>query len=111
HSVLEHAITHTDDRLIGPSDLAHLNIPKAKQSSESPDQDSGIESIEALTRTSLINALEACQGNRRRAAKRLKVSLRTVYNMINRYGLPKKQPIKRPKNLSSPSGRQSAPRL
>jgi DNA-binding NtrC family response regulator len=100
HSVLEHAITHTDDRLIGPSDLAHLNKPQTKQSSESPDQDNGIESIEALTRTSLINALEACQGNRRRAAKRLKVSLRTIYNMINRYGLPKKQPIKHQKNPS-----------
>jgi DNA-binding NtrC family response regulator len=100
HSVLEHAITHTDDRLIGPSDLAHLNKPQTKQSSESPDQDSDIESIEALTKTSLINALEACQGNRRRAAKRLKVSLRTIYNMINRYGLPKKQPVKRPKSPS-----------
>ncbi len=97
HSVLEHAITHSDDRLIGPSDLAHLNKIQIKQPSESPNQDSGIESIEALTRTSLINALEACQGNRRRAAKRLKVSLRTIYNMINRYGLPKKQPLKRPK--------------
>lgn len=101
HSVLEHAVTHTDDRLIGPSDLAHLNKPHTTQSSESPDQDSGIESIEALTRTSLINALEACQGNRRRAAKRLKVSLRTIYNMINRYGLPKKQPVKRPKSPAS----------
>jgi len=107
HSVLEHAITHTDDRLIGPSDLAHLNKPQAKQSSESPDQDNGIESIEALTRTSLINALEACQGNRRRAAKRLKVSLRTIYNMINRYGLPKKQPIKRQKNGSTSKGSSS----
>ena len=64
------------------------------------DQDSGIESIEALTRTSLINALDACHGNRRRAAKRLKVSLRTIYNMINRYGLPKKHPVKRPKSPS-----------
>jgi DNA-binding NtrC family response regulator len=95
HSVLEHAITHTNDRLIGPSDLAHLNNSDVKEASKEDDLESGAGSIEALTKTTLINALEACQGNRRRAAKRLKVSLRTVYNMINRYGLPKKQSPKK----------------
>jgi len=95
HSVLEHAITHTNDRLIGPSDLAHLNNFDVKDASKEDDLESGAGSIEALTKTSLINALEACQGNRRRAAQRLKVSLRTVYNMINRYGLPKKQTPKK----------------
>jgi DNA-binding NtrC family response regulator len=95
HSVLEHAITHTNDRLIGPSDLAHLNNFDVIDASKEDDLESGAGSIEALTKTSLINALEACQGNRRRAAKRLKVSLRTVYNMINRYGLPKKQTPKK----------------
>jgi transcriptional regulator of acetoin/glycerol metabolism len=74
--------------------LAHLNNLHAKQPSEAEDLESNAGSIEALTKTSLINALDACQGNRRRAAKRLKVSLRTIYNMINRYGLPKKQPRK-----------------
>ncbi|MEN9535048.1 MAG: hypothetical protein RIR37_321 [Verrucomicrobiota bacterium] len=102
HSVLEHAVTHTDDRLIGPSDLGSLNLADAAKSSGEEDQDSDLGSIEALTKNSLINALEACQGNRRRAAKRLKVSLRTIYNMINRYGLPKKQlPRKTSTNLTS----------
>jgi DNA-binding NtrC family response regulator len=63
----------------------------AAKISDANDTESGAISIEALTKTSLINALEACHGNRRRAAKRLQVSLRTIYNMINRYGLPKKQ--------------------
>jgi transposase len=35
----------------------------------------------------LISALDSCGGNRRRAAKRLGVSLRTIYNMIARHGL------------------------
>jgi DNA-binding NtrC family response regulator len=104
HSVLEHAITHTDDRLIGPSDLAHLNDLDIKKPSEAEDLESGAGSIEALTKTSLINALEACHGNRRRAAKRLKVSLRTIYNMINRYGLPKKQPRKKTTAYHTASG-------
>jgi DNA-binding NtrC family response regulator len=100
HSVLEHAVTHTGDRLIGPSDLGQLNLFDAKGSTEEEDLESGSVSIDALTKTSLINALEACQGNRRRAAKRLKVSLRTIYNMINRYGLPKKQsPRKTPARI------------
>lgn len=105
HSVLEHAITHTSDRLIGPSNLAHLNNFDAKLASAAEDIESGAGSIEALTKTSLINALEACHGNRRRAAKRLKVSLRTIYNMINRYGLPKKQPRKKTQtNHTKPEG-------
>ncbi len=94
HSILEHAITHTHDRLIGPSDLAYLNKPSVKRSSDQNNLPDRPESIEALTKASLINALDACQGNRRRVAKRLNISLRTVYNMINRYGLPKKQPGK-----------------
>lgn len=43
--------------------------------------------MDDLERRSLVAALDACGGNRRRAAKRLGVSLRTVYNMIDRHGL------------------------
>lgn len=130
HNILEHAVTHTHDRLIGPSDLGYLNTPAPKRISrkkggqvpdntdnknestetnepnqltqtnqssnpKAPEDTKGIqpnpESIEALTKATLIKTLELCQGNRRRTAKRLNVSLRTVYNMINRFGLPKKQ--------------------
>jgi DNA-binding NtrC family response regulator len=88
HNYLEHAITRTKDGLIGPDDFPVLFHP------QEPDVrgilPAGASSIEELTKMSLIAALEACGGNRRRAAQRLKISLRTIYNMIERYELPKK---------------------
>jgi transcriptional regulator of acetoin/glycerol metabolism len=49
--------------------------------------------IDDLEKISLVSALDACNGNRRRAAKRLGVSLRTIYNMIDRHSL-RDQPLK-----------------
>ncbi len=89
-NVLEYAIIHTNDRLIGPKELPHLQNPSLhdflnKGAFVNP---LGSTSIDEITRASLLAALEACGGNRRRAAQRLKVSLRTVYNMIQRYEIP-----------------------
>lgn len=85
HNVLEHAVTHTNDGLIGPDDLPRMeSSPRPLQPGAIP---LGSASIDDITKASLVAALESCQGNRRRAAQRLKVSLRTVYNMIQRYEL------------------------
>lgn len=54
-----------------------------------PDPDS---TLNEITKANLLSALEACGGNRRRAAQRLKISLRTVYNMIHRYEIALKRP-------------------
>jgi DNA-binding NtrC family response regulator len=79
-SILEHAVTHTRDGIIGSGDLPLLPAVEELQRL-------GSASIDAVTKASLIVALEDCKGNRRRAAQRLKVSIRTVYNMIDRYQL------------------------
>ncbi len=89
YSVVEHAVTHTIDQLICPPDLPPL---KKVTKSLHPQQwmaglPIGATSIEDITKLSLVSALKACGGNRRRAAARLNVSLRTVYNMIRRYDL------------------------
>ena len=87
-SVLEHALTHTTDSLIGPNDLPRLLSSSGHKDfsrSEMKGIPLGSASIDDITKASLIAALEACGGNRRRAAQRLKVSLRTIYNMIQRY--------------------------
>jgi DNA-binding NtrC family response regulator len=85
---LEHAVSRTSDGLIGPDDFPpfHRQPADTAQAILPP----GGSSIEDLTKMSLIAALDACGGNRRRAAQRLKISLRTIYNMIERYELPKK---------------------
>jgi DNA-binding NtrC family response regulator len=48
------------------------------------------QALEDIERAALIAALENSGGNRKRAARILGVSLRTVYNMIDRFGLPKR---------------------
>lgn len=89
YNCLEHAVTRTSDGLIGPDDFPPLHSQQGEDARAMLPP--GASSIEDLTRMTLIAALEACGGNRRRAAQRLKISLRTIYNMIERYELPKKQ--------------------
>ena len=86
-SVIEHAVTHTRDGLIGPGDLPRLEPGNIGAQPSARMIPLGLSSIDEITKASLEAALEACGGNRRRTAQRLKVSLRTVYNMIRRYGL------------------------
>lgn len=85
-NALEHAVATTADGLISPSDLPRLADPSTKPT-ETASAVRPVPSIDDITRAALMAALDACNGNRRRAAQRLKVSLRTVYNMIQRYGL------------------------
>jgi DNA-binding NtrC family response regulator len=88
YNCLEHAVTRTSDGLIGPEDFPPLHQQLA--SDPQTTLPTGASSIEEITKMTLISALDACGGNRRRAAQRLKISLRTIYNMIERYELPKK---------------------
>ena len=85
-SALEHAVTTTADGLISPSNLPRLVNPPTQPAAATPAT-MAVSSIDEITRTALMAALDASHGNRRRTAQRLKVSLRTVYNMIQRYEL------------------------
>ncbi|MFZ9937046.1 MAG: sigma-54-dependent transcriptional regulator [Luteolibacter sp.] len=85
-SALEHAVATTGDGLISPSNLADLGMKSGGPEKSGPVP-MPASSIDEITKVALVAALDACNGNRRLAAERLKVSLRTVYNMINRYGL------------------------
>ena len=85
-SALEHAVATTGDGLISPSDLPDLGMKSGRPEKSGPVP-MPASSIDEITKVALVAALDACNGNRRLAAERLKVSLRTVYNMIHRYGL------------------------
>jgi DNA-binding NtrC family response regulator len=88
YSCLEHAITRSTDGVIGPDDFPSMRRP-IESDFRTPFPTGGA-SIDDITKLTLISALESCGGNRRRAAQRLKISLRTIYNMIERYDLPRK---------------------
>jgi DNA-binding NtrC family response regulator len=91
-NVMEHAVSHTMDGLIGPSDLPQLQTEQRQiAQTEVNGVTLGAVSIDEIAKIHLLAALEACGGNRRRAANRLNISTRTVYNMIRRYGIDGKK--------------------
>jgi DNA-binding NtrC family response regulator len=87
HNALEHAVANTRDGLISPTDLPRYVHGRDYHPDTTKMAGLGLTSIEEVTKASLEAALKACGGNRRRVAQRLKLSLRTVYYMIKRYGL------------------------
>jgi DNA-binding NtrC family response regulator len=87
HNALEYAVAHTSDGLITPADLPTFGDADPLTAQVAVQGATTVSSIDEVTRASLAAALEACGGNRRKTAQRLKVSLRTVYNMIKRYDM------------------------
>jgi DNA-binding NtrC family response regulator len=85
---IERAVGVCGGGLIGEHDLSEVIITAGRRPAGGSDEGlPGLPTIRGLERNSLISALDSCGGNRRRAAKRLGVSLRTIYNMIARHGL------------------------
>lgn len=89
--VLEVAFLNCRDGVIHVEDLPirFRQDIVMEESGDVPDPDS---TLNEISKANLISALDACGGNRRRAAQRLKISLRTVYNMIHRYDIALKRP-------------------
>lgn len=87
HNALEHAVASTKDGLISRADLPRYVQCGDQQPDTAMMAELGRISIDEVTKASLEAALKACDGNRRRAAQLLKLSLRSVYYMIKRYGL------------------------
>jgi DNA-binding NtrC family response regulator len=83
--VLDHSISKAGSGIVGIEELRSA-IPSIDAPSEAAKM-TGFARINDLEKAALVAALEACDGNRRRAAKRLGVSIRTIYNMIARHAL------------------------
>jgi len=79
-NTLERAMILSEGRTIG---LAHLRFdvpaPSPPAASAKP--------LSELEREAILRALEAVDGNRRRAAARLGIGLRTLYEKLKRYGI------------------------
>ncbi len=91
---LEHAIERaavlSDKEILDPVDLRKEPLP-APRSGAAGEQGAGSgtlrEVVERAERGAISDALRAAGGNRREAAKRLGVSLRTLFYKMDRYGL------------------------
>src|SRR5438034_11348617 len=89
---LEHAIERaavlTDNAILEPADFRREPLPSPISSGEKGEGRGTLrDAVEAAERQAILAALQATDGNRRAAAKRLGVSLRTLFYKIDRYRL------------------------
>jgi len=82
-NTLERAAILADGPEIGPEHLV-LEPARASATSASPD---GLRSLSALERDAIERTLMAVGGNRKEAADRLGIGLRTLYDKLKRYRL------------------------
>ena len=89
-NAIERAAVLSNEQILEPADFRNEPHP-TPQASESAEKGAGSgtlrEAAEAAERVAIIDALKATDGNRRAAAQRLGVSLRTLFYKIDRYGL------------------------
>ena len=90
---LEHAIERaavlSDKEILEPTDFRKEPLPAPRSQGGEQGAGSGTlrDAVEAAEREAITAALRAAGGNRREAAKRLGVSLRTLFYKMDRYGL------------------------
>ena len=81
-NAIERAVVLTDRDALEPQDFAH--VPRTTHHAPAGRLSDVVEAVE---RQAIAAALEESSGNRRAAAKRLGVSLRTLFYKMSRYGL------------------------
>jgi len=85
-NVLERSAILADGTMITADDLALL--PESSSDViETSGAEGGPQTVSQLERVAIERALAAVGGNRRRAAARLGIGLRTLYDKLKRYGL------------------------
>ena len=89
-SAIEYAVLHARGSEIAPEDLpSKLNAPHIRAAARSPLSAlfGDLPSLDELERRYLLHVLEAAGGNRTRAAEILGIDRRTLYRMVERFGI------------------------
>jgi len=89
-NAIERAAVLTNHEILSPADLQSepLSSPISDDLGEKGEEGGTLrETVEDAERRAIADALKATDGNRREAAKRLGVSLRTLFYKIERYGI------------------------
>ena len=84
-NAIERAVVLTDRDALEPNDFVHA--PRTTHHAPARGEVTLSDIVEAAERDAIAAALGAVGGNRREAAKRLGVSLRTLFYKMSRYGL------------------------
>ena len=85
-NVIERAVAFSDNVNIEPKDIVTLQQMTGGDAGKSLDQFTG-KSLEAIEKTSIEKTLEACGGNKTKAAKILGIAYSTLYEKIKKFKL------------------------
>ena len=88
-NAIEYAVVLARQGMIGVKELpAEIQLPAALQQAElSALPRSGVQSLDDLERTAILQALAECRGNKKKAAELLGIQRPTLYNKMKRYAI------------------------
>lgn len=88
-NAIEYAVVLAREGMIGVKELpAEIQLPSALQQTElAALPRSGVQSLDDVERTAIIQALAECHGNKKKAAELLGIQRPTLYNKMKRYAI------------------------
>jgi transcriptional regulator with PAS, ATPase and Fis domain len=88
-NAIEYAVVLARQNLIGVKELpAEAQLPTALQQSERPAPTrQGVQSLDDVERSTILQALAQCHGNKKKAAELLGIQRPTLYNKLKRYAI------------------------
>ena len=85
---VEYAVVLARQNVIGVKELpAEVQLPPALQQSERPIPRQGVQSLDEVERSTILQALAQCHGNKKKAAELLGIQRPTLYNKLKRYAI------------------------
>jgi len=88
-NTMEYAVVLTRENLIGVKELpTEVQLPPALQQTElGALPRTGVQSLDDVERTTILQALAQCHGNKKKAAELLGIQRPTLYNKLKRYAI------------------------
>src|SRR5437660_3716335 len=88
-NAIEYAVVLARQVIIGVNELpTEIQLPPALQQAElSATPRSGVQTLDDLERTAILQALAECHGNKKKAAELLGIQRPTLYNKMKRYAI------------------------
>jgi DNA-binding NtrC family response regulator len=88
-NAMEYAVVLARQNLIGLKELpAEIQLPAALQQRErGTPKRAGVQTLDDVERTAILQALAECHGNKKKAAQLLGIQRPTLYNKLRRYAI------------------------
>jgi DNA-binding NtrC family response regulator len=85
---VEYAVVLARQNVIGIKELpAEVQLPAALQQTERGLPRQGVQSLDEVERSAILEALAQCHGNKKKAAELLGIQRPTLYNKLKRYAI------------------------